>query len=553
MDTGTVLHGFRLVRQEQVAEIDAQALVFVHEKTRAEVVGLRNADDNKTFCLTFRTLPADDTGVPHILEHSVLNGSRKYPVKEPFVELLKSSLCTFLNAFTYPDRTVYPVSSRNQQDFHNLMDVYLDAVFHPRLTRQTFMQEGWHAELAAPAAELEFSGVVYNEMLGASSSPEAVLSEQLERALFPASVYGRNSGGDPERIPDLTYEQFTAFHRQFYHPSNSRTVLYGDFDVAARLAHLDEYFGVYEHQPPLGRVTPQPRFGRPATVVAPYPVTPGVDLANKTYVLRGWLLDRTADPERHLAVAILARLLSGSPAAPLYKALIESRLGNDVVGWFETDILEAFGCVGLKGTNAAKQAAVEQVIDDTLRRLAAGGLDARTIEAAVNATEFRLREANYGGYSKGLIYALQMAASWLYDGEPLALLKYEAPLAAIKRQAGQGYFQNLIRRYLLDNPHRVTICLRPDPEFENRRLARLKQRLAERQAQLTPAALDQVVTACRELRAAQLRPDPPEVVATIPKLPLSCIPKQAEVLPLETVSAAPALWFSGSRPAASAT
>ena len=287
-----------------------------------------------------------------------------------------------------------------------------------------------------------------------------------------------------------------------------------------------------------------PRFSRPATVVAPYPVTPGVDLANKSYVLRGWLLDRTADPERHLAVSILARILSGSLAAPLYKALIESRLGDDVVGWFETDILETFGCVGLKGTDVAKQAAVEQVIDDTLRRLAAGGLDARTIEAAVNATEFRLREANYGGYSKGLIYALQMAASWLYDGDPLVLLKYEVPLAAIKRQAGQGYFQNLIRRYLLDNPHRVTICLQPDPEFENRRLARLKQRLAERQARLTPAALDQVVTACRELREAQLRPDPPEVVATIPKLPLSCLPKQAEVLPLETVSASPALWFS---------
>ena len=540
-----VYHGFRLRRQEQVAEANSAALVFVHEKTQAELVVLCADDDNKMFCITFRTPPPDDTGVPHILEHAVLNGSKKYPLKEPFLELLKASLYTFLNAMTATDHTVYPVASRNQQDFRNLMDVYLDAVFNPKLSRETFMQEGWHYQLDKAEAELQFSGVVYNEMLGATSSPESVLGDELDKALTPDNVYGRNSGGEPERIPELSYEQFRDFHRRYYHPSNSRIVLYGDFDVAAKLAHLEEFLGNYDFLEVDSAIAPHPRFAGPVRKQATYPITPGDDPANKTYVVRAWLLDQPTDPEFHLAFSILARILAGTAAAPLRKALIDSHLGEDCLAWFAGDMLDTQYCIGLKGTEAAKETEIEELIDSTLAKLATDGLARKTVAASVNSVEFWLREANFGGFSKGLFYAMRMNSAWLYGADPLGPLQYEAPLAAIKKKVARaGYFEGLIRKYLIDNPHQVNLTMTPDDKQEGKRLERLHRRLTEIKGGLDEGELGKLVAQCEALREAQRRPDSPEALATIPKLPLDCVPREAEFFPLEIISDSPEFSFS---------
>ncbi len=544
-EVDSVVHGFRLLRREWIEEVQANALELVHEKTGAQVIVLSTEDDNKTFCITFRTPPEDDTGLPHILEHSVLNGSRKYPVKEPFAELLKASLYTFLNAMTYPDKTVYPVSSRNDQDFQNLMDVYLDAVFHPNLTEQTFMQEGWHYEITRPDADLQYSGVVYNEMLGATSSPESVLVDELESALYPDNVYGRKSGGKPEAIPELTYEQFCEFHRQYYHPSNSRTVLYGDFDVAERLAHLAEFLDDYDRLEIDSAITPHPRFTAPVTADKTYPITPGSETENKAYVLRAWSMAAPTDPETHLALTILTRILTGTPASPLRKALIDSHLGEDVQAWHNRDILDTYYAVGLKGTEAERRPEIIGIIEATLARLVRDGLDQRTVEAAVNSIEFRLREANFGGLSKGLIYALQMDTAWLYDADPLTMLKYEAPLAAVRAKAAAGgFFEELIREHLIDNRHYVDLTLTPDEAFEEQRLQQLRDRLAAEKTTFDAAAVNDLIAACDDLRQAQLRPDSPEALATIPKLPLNSIDREAEVYPFETVAAGPPVTFA---------
>ncbi len=545
LDIGTVTHGFKLLRKEWIEEVTAEALVFTHEGTKAELVVLASEDDNKTFCITFRTPPADDTGLPHILEHSVLNGSAKYPVKEPFAELLKASLYTFLNAMTYPDKTVYPVASRNTQDFHNLMDVYLDAVFNPDLTEQTFMQEGWHYDIDSPDADLKFSGVVYNEMLGATSSPESVMVDKLETALFPDNIYGRNSGGDPEHIPELTYEQFVDFHRRYYHPSNSRIVLYGDFDIADRLKHLATFLDAHEFLDIDSRIQPHERLDEPIVCEATYPISTGAVTENKAYIMRAWLLDDPTDPELKLALTILARILAGTSASPLRKALIDSHLGEDVLAWFDSDVLDSYYTVGLKGADEDKQEEIISIIERTLASLAADGIDSRTIEASINSIEFRLREANYGGLSKGLIYALQMAGSWLYDADPLIMLKYEAPLAKVREGiAAGGYFERLIEKYLLNNNHMVTLTMTPDEEFEAKRLERLQKRLHTIKESMSEEQIAGHVKLCAELREAQLRPDSPEALATIPKLPLDCLEQKAETYPLEMVGETPKLTFA---------
>ncbi len=534
---GQSSHGFRLTRKETVAEIEAEAFIFVHEVTRAELVLMQCEDDNKVFMITFRTPVNNDTGVPHILEHSVLNGSRKYPVKEPFVELIKGSLNTFLNAMTYPDKTVYPVASRNAQDFRNLMDVYLDAVFHPLLSRNTFLQEGWHYAFDDETDELERSGVVYNEMLGAYSDPETLLADELDRKLFPGSPYGNSSGGHPEHIADLTYEQFVDFHRACYHPSNSRIYLYGDLDIEASLAHVQEYLGDYDYRQVDTTIRPQVRLANPVSHTAAYPITEDESTERKTYALRAYLLGQTTDPENYLAMQILSHILCGTQASPLRQALIDSHLGEDCLSdGLESDIFDAYFSIGLKGTDADKVAAMETIIDDTLASLARDGIDPRMVEAAINTTEFDLREANFGGYPQGLVYGLLMQSSWLYNADPLMHLRYEAPLAAIKRQvAAGGYFERMIERYFLGNPHRVTISLIPDAQHETRRLQQLREELDSLRRTMSDSLLAELRAQEAALEAAQLEPDSPEALATLPKLPISCIERQAESYSFELI------------------
>src|SRR5579883_890623 len=393
----TATHGFELIREQKLSEINSTARYYRHVATGAELISLLNADENKVFGISFATPPSDSTGVAHILEHSVLCGSRKYPIKEPFVELMKSSLNTFLNAMTFPDKTCYPVASQNVQDFYNLIDVYLDAVFHPRLTPQIFQQEGWHYELDAPDAPLLYKGVVFNEMKGNYSSPDSMLREFSQQSLYPDITYGLDSGGDPKHIPDLTYEQLKEFHARHYHQSNAKVFFYGDDDPTERLRLIDERLAEFSRADADFTVPLQPRFAAPKHLSRTYAASleDGAPEKRSAMIKVSWMLDEVTDAETALGLNLLEDVLLGSPAAPLYKALIDSGLGEGLTGaGLEESLRQPMFTVGLKGIDAADADEVEKLVDDTLGKLAADGVDPATVAAALNTLEFRLRENN---------------------------------------------------------------------------------------------------------------------------------------------------------------
>src|SRR5215472_2978792 len=393
----TATYGFELIREQKLSEINSTARYYRHVATGAELISLLNADENKVFGVSFGTPPSDSTGVAHILEHSVLCGSRKYPIKEPFVELLKSSLNTFLNAMTFPDKTCYPVASQNVQDFYNLIDVYLDAVFFPRLTPQIFQQEGWHYELDTPDAPMTYKGVVFNEMKGNYSSPDSLLSEYSQRSLYPDITYGVDSGGDPKHIPDLSYQQFKAFHERYYHPSNAKLFFYGDDDPDERLRLIDARFDEFDRIEVDARVPLQPRFHALRHLTHSYPAgqaeRPPGEAAREAMLTVNWMLDEPADVESALALNILEEILIGTPAAPLYKALIDSGLGQALAGsGLDDGLRQPMFSIGLKGIDLANAEKIEGLIGDTLGALAKDGIDPLTVDAALNTIEFRLRE-----------------------------------------------------------------------------------------------------------------------------------------------------------------
>ncbi len=532
----TTIHGFELIREQNIPEINTRARLFRHVRTGAELLALENDDENKVFSVNFRTTPTDSTGVAHIMEHAVLCGSRKYPVKEPFVELVKGSLNTFLNAFTYPDKTCYPIASQNLKDFYNLMDVYLDAVFYPRIPPHTLDQEGWHYELENPDDPLTFKGIVFNEMKGAYSSPDNLLNRYSQQALFPDNLYGFDSGGDPQKIPDLTYAQFKRFHATYYHPSNARLFIYGDDHSDERLRLLDEYLRDFEPLQVDSTVPLHPRFASPQRRTFPYDASDG---EGKGFVTVNWMLDEHADPETTLGLNILSHILVGAPASPLRKALIDSGLGEDLTGGgLENDLRQLVFSTGLKGIAVDNAAQVEALILDTLAGLADGGIEPDMVAASVNTVEFRLRENNTGPYPRGLSLLLRALTTWLHGGDPLAPLAFEAPLAAVKARldAGEPYFENLLRRYLLDNPHRVTVVLQPDPTLRQRQEAAESERLAQVRAGMSAADLQAVIKHTRELKRLQETPDPPEALATIPTLALDDLDKQNKHIPLQAIS-----------------
>ena len=533
--------GFSIISEETVDEIGSRALRMQHDRTGAEILFLLNEDDNKVFLASFRTPPSDDTGVPHILEHSVLNGSRKYPLKEPFAELLKCSLNTFLNAFTYNDRTVYPVASRNQEDFRNLMDVYLDAIFFPELDRETFLQEGWHYHAESAEEPLTYTGIVYNEMLGAYSDPESLLGELLYQSLYPDSIYALSSGGDPEAIPRLSYEAFCDFHKQYYHPSNVRILIAGDVDVNDRLTHLADYLDAFDAHPVDSAIAPQPVLRSSQSQEATYAISPGEDPTGKTYALWGWTMGSVTDAENYLASTVLARILNGTPASPLRKALIESGLGEATLDWgFDGDLRDANYSIGLRGTDPDKVAEIATLIDATLSDLVASGISPRMVEAAINTAEFHLREANLGGFPKNLYYGLMALTCWNYDADPLTHLRYERSLKAVRAGIDGGrYFEGLIDRSLLQNSHRATIVLKPDDQAETQRLERLRERLAKEKAAMDDAEIATLVRETAELRSSQLQSDSPEALACMPVLPRSAISAKAEQVPYVVVHTSP--------------
>jgi Zn-dependent M16 (insulinase) family peptidase len=576
----TKQHGFVLVEERDLAEARSRARLWRHEATGAEVLSLVNADENKVFGVALRTPPSDSTGVAHILEHSVLCGSEKYPLKEPFVELLKGSLQTFLNAFTYPDKTCYPVASTNRQDFYNLMDVYLDAVFFPRIDADVLRQEGWHVEVPdAPgdggedAPEPAFKGVVYNEMKGAYSSPDSVLAEYTQQALFPDVTYGLDSGGDPAAIPDLTFEAFKEFHRVNYHPSNARFFVYGDADEAENLARIAAYVERFAAlRPDELRPGPglQPRFDAPRFVRRAYAAGPAADFEDdaadegtdeaegeaadgaadeaenggerrRCMLTVSWLLDQAVDVETALALDILEEALTGMPASPLRKALMDSGLGEDLTGGLEDELRQMFLSTGLKGMAEADAGRVEALVLDTLRTLAEDGLGADAIEAALNTVEFDLREMNTGSFPRGLHLWLRSLTTWLHGGDPFAPMAFEAPLAALKARlaAGEPVFEDLIRTRLLDNPHRVTLLLAPDETLQARRdaeeRARVAAKVAERAAALRAderSALAELAAETARLAELQEAEDSPEALATLPTLALSDLDPDPRYIPL---------------------
>lgn len=527
-------HGFELVREQAIPERGSLARIYRHVRTGAQLLSLTNDDENKVFGITFFTPPPDSTGLPHIMEHSVLCGSRKYPLKEPFVELIKGSMKTFLNAFTFSDKTCYPVASTNLQDFYNLMDVYLDAVFYPRITPAILQQEGWHYELDTPDDTLKYKGVVFNEMKGAYSSPDGLLGRETEISLFPDTIYSVDSGGDPRAIPNLTYEQFKAYHDTYYHPSNAFIYFYGDDPEDERLRRMDEYLRDFAPIT-LDRVVPlQPRFDRPQHLVFGYDA--GADdgsSAKRGFVSVNWLLTETTDTETMIGLSVLAHILIGTSAAPLRKALIDSGLGEGLTGsGVSSQVREAYFRVGLKGIDPGDASAVESLILTTLQQLVRDGIDDDLIEASLNTIEFQVRELNTGGFPRGLALMIEALSTWLYGGDPLEPLQFERPLADLKEKIAAGnYFEGLIEQYLLQNTHRTTVLLKPDPELRARLDAEERDRLDQVRDSLSDEQIEQIVAETKALKLAQEKPDPPEALATIPGLTLDDLDREAKTIP----------------------
>lgn len=525
---------FQVDREVFIEEIKTRAKIYIHGPTGARILSMENDDENKVFGVTFRTPPEDATGLPHILEHSVLCGSRKYPVKEPFVELLKGSLQTFLNAFTYPDKTCYPVASQNHHDFYNLIDVYLDAVFYPKITPWIFKQEGWHYELEKPDDPLTYKGVVYNEMRGAYSSPDRLVVEYSQQSVFPDTPYGLDSGGDPRVIPSLTYERFRAFHETYYHPSNAWFYFYGDDDPQKRLEILHAVLKDFRNRPVDSSVPLQPPFAEPRRVVKTYAA--GKDRPPKAMVTVNWLLVPTEPAETNLALHVLEYILLGMPGSPLRRALIESGLGEDLAGvGLEGELRQMLFSTGLKGVAPENMERVEALVLRVLENLAEEGIPRNTVEAALNTVEFRLRENNTGQYPRGLALMLRALTTWLYDGDPLALVAFEKPLAAVKGKAlsGTRFLEDLLARYWVENPHRATLFLEPDVTLEERRKAEEARTLAAVKAALPPQEIQRIIEETKALRTLQETPDPPEALATIPRLHLKDLERENKKIPAE--------------------
>lgn len=509
---------YELVLKEEISDIHSEGYLLKHKKSGARVMVLKNEDDNKVFNIAFRTPPADSTGVAHILEHSVLCGSKNFPLKDPFVELVKGSLNTFLNAMTYPDKTMYPVASCNEQDFKNLMHVYLDAVFFPNIyeKEEIFRQEGWHYELENTDAPLTLNGVVYNEMKGAFSSPEDVLEREIFNSLFPDTPYGVESGGDPQCIPDLKYSEFLSFHSRYYHPANSYIYLYGNMDMEERLNWMDEeYLSKYDEIPVDSQIGRQKAFSEVRNVEMEYSVTESEPEENNSYLSYNIVVGDSLDIERSVAFEILDYTLLSAPGAPLKKVLLEEGIGKDIMGSYEDGIYQPFFSVIAKNANPADRDRFLSLIRSTLEDIVKNGVDKKAIEAGINYIEFRFREADYSSFPKGLMYGIDVFDTWLYDDtKPFERLKCLDIFEELKKKADTGYFEELIEKYLLSNTHASVVVVNP-----KRGLAAEKEKvLAEYKASLNQEQLDKLVADTKHLKEYQDAEETEEALKTIPLL-----------------------------------
>lgn len=529
---GKTYEGFKLLKEQKIPEISATGLLFEHVRSGAHLVKFVTDDPNKSFAITFKTPPEGDYGIPHILEHSVLNGSKNYPVKSPFDVLMKGSLNTFLNAMTMSDLTMYPVASTNAKDFFNLVGVYLDAVFYPKVhdDPRIFLQEGWRYELDSPEGELTYNGIVYNEMKGAYSSPESVLSYEVDRALFPDSPYGLSSGGHPKAIPGLKREQFLAFHKKHYHPSNAYITLWGDGDTKAELKFINGVLKAFKRKKTTSStIGMQKAFAERKRVEAFYPIGESEKPAGKTNLALAWVAGSATDPVESMALDVLSDVLVNLPASPLRAALEDAGIGKDAYGYYDATKQGVFTLV-VKNAEPQDADRFEKLVTDTLTKLAKDGLDKRMVEGVINKLEFRLREADYGQFPSGLVYTFFGVRGWLFAGDPFLGVAYEKPLAEVRKALKSDLLEGLIKKYLLDNPHSVLAVVKPKPGLEAEIEKARKAELAATKARMKPAEIKKIVEQTKALKAWQAEPDKPEDLAKIPLLTLADLDKKEQRL-----------------------
>ena len=522
---------YEILDEHRVEDVQSDGFILRHKKSGARIAILSNNDDNKVFYIGFRTPPEDETGVPHIIEHTTLCGSKKFPVKDPFIELAKGSLNTFLNAMTYPDKTVYPVASCNDQDFKNLMDVYLDAVFNPNITKyeEIFKQEGWHYELTGKDDELKINGVVYNEMKGAYSSPDEVLSSQIYRSLFPDNTYSKDSGGNPEYIPKLTYEAYLDFYHKYYHPSNSYIYLYGDMDVVERLEWLDkEYLSLYDYKKVNSEINKQPAFDEIKNVEAEYSITMDDSQENKTYLSYNRVVGDSLDEMLYQAFDVLDYALVSSPGAPVKQALIDAGIGDDVYGSYDAGILQPVFSFVAKNANASQADEFESIIENTLKEVVKTGINKEALLAEINSSEFKFREADFGQFPKGLLFGLNCLDSWLFDDmKPFIHLECLDTFAKLRRAVDTDYFEKLIQEYLLDNTHGSSVTVKPKRGLGNEREEALAKELSDYKASLSDEEIDKLIEDTEHLKKYQEEPSSDEDLRKLPMLTRADMKKEA--------------------------
>lgn len=522
---------YEILDEHRVEDVQSDGFILRHKKSGARIAILSNNDDNKVFYIGFRTPPEDETGVPHIIEHTTLCGSKKFPVKDPFIELAKGSLNTFLNAMTYPDKTVYPVASCNDQDFKNLMDVYLDAVFNPNITKyeEIFKQEGWHYELTGKDDELKINGVVYNEMKGAYSSPDEVLSSQIYRSLFPDNTYSKDSGGNPEYIPKLTYEAYLDFYHKYYHPSNSYIYLYGDMDVVERLEWLDkEYLSLYDYKKVNSEINKQPAFDEIKNVEAQYSITMDDSQENKTYLSYNRVVGDTLDEMLYQAFDVLDYALVSSPGAPVKQALIDAGIGDDVYGSYDAGILQPVFSFVAKNANASQADEFESIIENTLKEVVKTGINKEALLAGINSSEFKFREADFGQFPKGLLFGLNCLDSWLFDDmKPFIHLECLGTFAKLRKAVYTDYFEKLIQEYLLDNTHGSSVTVKPKRGLGNEREEALAKELSDYKASLSDEEIKKLIEDTEHLKKYQEEPSSDEDLRKLPMLTRADMKKNA--------------------------
>lgn len=538
LQAGIELHGFKILRVQTLPAIRITAYEIEHQETGAKVLHLHSFDRENLYAICFRTPPHDSTGLPHILEHSVLAGSEKYPLKDVFKELMRSTLQTFINAFTYPDKTIYPVASQIKTDFFNLARVYTDLVLNPRMLKETFFQEGHHLEFAETdnlSSNLITSGIVYNEMKGAYSSADSLMFKVLQENIYPDSVYAFDSGGDPDVIPTLTYEQFCEFHRTYYSPSNAKFFIYGDIPTSEHLEFLAEMLTGFKHVEVDSSIKSQKRLTEPRVIKSFYPIGKDESLERKTMVNIAWMMSDNTDYETSLVLEIISALLVGSAASPLRKALIDSGLGEDLspVSGIEADFKQLMFCAGLRNTQSSDAQKIEQLIFDTLKSIVDNGYDHELIEGVLHQVEFHGKEIVRSSYPYGISLMSGVFQTWLYEGDPLIGLDFPRAIESIRRRWADDpeIFQKMTRQWFIDNTHRVLSIMEPDTDFNEKKELAYQEKMAKLKASLSESERVKINAQARELKKFQTDQDSPEAAATIPKLKIEDIPKSIDTIP----------------------